>query len=488
MLHPLVLNDIVGVISAFESQKKEDACTAILFPLSLKDLEVFQVTPSQGYIHIVHRPDLQKKELTKEAQIYDVVILNEQGKVSARLKGLSMVLLDRKRAHSAKKESSNEQTKKIKRIFAEALKIDKGHLDEDVSIDRLGVDSLLLMEILQRISNEYKLELKASDFVGLSTIKDFVIYLNSRFEISAKELNVEESRRSVRHKSGKNSIKAIKTGQSESENKFWQNYQYAFSSCNDFKVFFLKSTQNINAEVISCGKGESLIFLPPIESTATAWIHQIRALSRNFHIIVFNYPGYGRSEYSYKYSHLDYISENLLGITRLLHIRYPFHMVGWSMGGMVAQIFSERYPRKIKSLTLVNTTAYLGEEDSIENTYRLAKLLEKDFYAHLSRKDQTKREASLEFIKATSNNEISLHYYEKILKFDFRNQIDRIKTPTLIVAGGMDKISSPKHARFMHEAMRNSQYRELKTGGHYIPLQNPRYFNKTLKQFIQANK
>ncbi|EDN72476.1 hydrolase, alpha/beta fold [Beggiatoa sp. SS] len=170
----------------------------------------------------------------------------------------------------------------------------------------------------------------------------------------------------------------------------------------------------------------------------------------------------------------------------LININQPFHLIGWSLGGLISQIMAKKYAPHIKSLTLVNTTAKLEEEDSIENAYHLAQLLREDFEHHLPQKRRSKREGSIDFIKATDNNQISLHYIHQVLQFDFRSQIASIQIPTLVIAGGEDQITPPHYAEWIHNNIKGSKYEKLEKGGHYMPLQNAEYFNQQWFNFIQT--
>lgn len=48
--------------------------------------------------------------------------------------------------------------------------------------------------------------------------------------------------------------------------------------------------------------------------------------------------------------------------------------------------------------------------------------------------------------------------------------------PTLIVAGGQDRLLQPDHARLIHRALPQSELVELPDGAHFIPYQRPAEF------------
>ncbi|MGA1825408.1 MAG: alpha/beta fold hydrolase [bacterium] len=378
-------------------------------------------------------------------------------------------------------------THTIKKIVSDVLRVNITHLNEDALIDEFGVDSILLMEIITKISEEYRLNLGISDVKQLLTIQQMADYIYTQCGNKKDMDSPEEFKKGHEHyDTSKSSYdKQINASQVPYYSRFIEDYHYAFSMCRKYKNFFIQSSQNINVEVITCGEGETLIFLPPIFSLVTSWMHQIVKFSQIFKVIVFHYPGYGRSEYSSKHSNFNDIAESIIECIDILNIHTPYHLVGWSMGGLISQIISLNKTQRIKTLTLVNTTSRLEEQDSTDNLNRIITLLMKDFESHVPDAMRSKKEGKIDFIKATYSNTINLQYVEQVLQFDFRNQVSMISAPTLIVAGGEDVLTPPRYSEYLHENIKDSEYHLLKKGGHYIPLQNHKFFNTTLKAFFK---
>ncbi len=53
--------------------------------------------------------------------------------------------------------------------------------------------------------------------------------------------------------------------------------------------------------------------------------------------------------------------------------------------------------------------------------------------------------------------------------------------------GEKDPISTIPRGRFLHRRIKKSEYILLKEGGHYIPIQNPEFFNSVFLEFIKKN-
>ncbi|HIE00798.1 MAG TPA: alpha/beta fold hydrolase [Thiotrichaceae bacterium] len=422
----------------------------------------------------------------------DISLNRHQDKVNQRMPSLpEEPTLNRLETKSTlqsvtKIHSLEAEIDELKQLFSEALKLDVIHLDEHSMLEQFGVDSLVLMDVIQKMSQRYQLKLKVSDLIGLNTIKDFAHYIIN-FQSSATHIKKgkPESESSLTLL-GNHQPLIRKTAPSHWHEQLLENDNDVFSNDENVNLFQIKSSQGIHVEILSCGKGTPVVLLPPIDCLATAWLYQILELSQQFQVLVFHYPGYGNSEFHDEQSHFEAIGDSILDLLNLININQPFHLIGWSLGGLISQIMAKKYAPHIKSLTLVNTTAKLEEDDSIENAFKLAKLLREDFEHHLPQKRRSKREGSIDFIKATDNNQISLHYIHQVLQFDFRSQIASIQIPTLVIAGGEDHIAPPRYAEWIHNNIKGSRYEKLDKGGHYMPLQNAEYFNQQWFNFIQT--
>ena len=69
---------------------------------------------------------------------------------------------------------------KVKKILADHLEIDENEIDEETTLDDLGVDSLDAVEIVMEMEDEFGIEIQ-SDEIG-SSVKDFVDYIESKLD------------------------------------------------------------------------------------------------------------------------------------------------------------------------------------------------------------------------------------------------------------------------------------------------------------------
>ncbi|MCV6604500.1 MAG: malonyl-ACP O-methyltransferase BioC [Porticoccaceae bacterium] len=83
-----------------------------------------------------------------------------------------------------------------------------------------------------------------------------------------------------------------------------------------------------------------------------------RSLSRSRPVILVDLPGFGNSQ---PWTHLDQ-EELLAALARQLPVQ--FHLLGWSLGGMLATAFCNRYPGRVgKLITLASNACFVASEN-----------------------------------------------------------------------------------------------------------------------------
>ena len=106
----------------------------------------------------------------------------------------------------------------------------------------------------------------------------------------------------------------------------------------------------------SVGEGPPLILIAGLGASLTSWGSLGRLLGRRFRTILYDQRGIGRSSaYGGDYS-LSLLAGDLRELADALE--FPrFHIVGASLGGMVAMRFAIDHPDRVGRLVLVSTRA-----------------------------------------------------------------------------------------------------------------------------------
>ena len=183
---------------------------------------------------------------------------------------------------------------------------------------------------------------------------------------------------------------------------------------------------------------------------------------------------------------------DLLGLT-------DFHLMGVSMGGMIAQEYAVAYPGDLRSAAYACTYAAPGPFCSrmFAMWANMAPVLGVPFVM----RDVTlwaftlpffeKREADLaEFETAMRYMDQPVHAYlaqlAVIQNHDTTDRLNQITVPSLVLAGEEDILIPVALSRRIHEAISGSQWATTK-GGHACLWEHPAEFNKTFLDFIRRH-
>lgn len=181
------------------------------------------------------------------------------------------------------------------------------------------------------------------------------------------------------------------------------------------------------------------------------------------------------------------------------------HVIGASMGGMIAQILAARYPQKVQTLNLLFTSnnrallpppfpkqflSLMGrpkstdEEGMVAHSIRLFSAIGSPAHFNLDEARETARK----LYRRSFHPAGVMQQFLAILCTGSLSKVDReIKQPTLVVHGSKDRLLSPSHGRAVAKSIKNARFQLIDGMGHDIP----KYFVPQLvdlfNQHIQAH-
>ncbi len=242
--------------------------------------------------------------------------------------------------------------------------------------------------------------------------------------------------------------------------------------------------------------GDLIVFLHPAFSDHHAFDQQINYFSKNYRIITIDLIGHGLSKANKSIDRIDASANHINEIIEIEGFK-DTHLVGVSMGSLIAQYFALKYPKKTKSLTA------LGGYNINKDNKEVAKAQRNSNFGLISRaifSMKSFRKQTAKIITKTKNGEAlfyeSTKYYERksfIVMQGLQNVIKnreniRPNYPILILTGEFDIELSQKIAKEWSNELDNSEYCIIKNAGHCANIDKPDDFNKLVEQFIYTNK
>ena len=251
------------------------------------------------------------------------------------------------------------------------------------------------------------------------------------------------------------------------------------------------------------GVGEPLILIMGIGYDATLWMNQIPAFSQEFQVIAFDNRDVGRSSQAAGAYTIADMADDVAGLMDGLQIERA-HVLGISMGGMIAQEFALRYPHRVNKLILTGTGAATGRArfDPI-STWNFVKqhdteglaFAAQQFYWLFSTdflRNHQAVDATLTML-ASNPNPVSPEAYARqasaYLQHDALDRDGDIKAPTLVITGEQDKLTPPWIGRELADAIPGAKFQLVEGPGssHVLPIERPDDFNKIALSFLKSD-
>jgi len=252
------------------------------------------------------------------------------------------------------------------------------------------------------------------------------------------------------------------------------------------------------------GSGDdALVLLHGIGGRAEVWQPQLDAFATRFCVVAWNMPGYGGSTPlpEMNFPALADALEALLDTIAADRV----HLVGHSMGGMVAQEFLRHRARRVTSLCLYATSPGLAQPESPQAA-AAAKARAREFMTRrigpldagrtmrdmaeslldqlLSpRAPESARASAIESV-ASVPPDVYRQAMRCILSFDGTGIVPTIACPTLVIAGGEDRTIPPSVVEAMAEQIPGARFECIQGVGHLANLEDPPSFNRVLSDFL----
>jgi pimeloyl-[acyl-carrier protein] methyl ester esterase len=244
------------------------------------------------------------------------------------------------------------------------------------------------------------------------------------------------------------------------------------------------------------GQGKPLVMLHGWGMHGGIWGDTVRRLAQDFEVHNVDLPGHGASKLQGVFT-LD-------EVVAILDEKFdqPVTVLGWSLGGIIAQHWAVRSPQKIERLILVaSTPCFTQREDwscgmAAENLQQFAAELEKNHAATLRRflalqvrGSENEREL-LNALRAQlfSRGEPDLPALrgglDVLRDADLRVQATAITQPTLVVAGQRDKLTPPEASHHLAQAMQHACVIEVVGAAHAPFLSHTETVVEHIKKFL----
>jgi len=228
------------------------------------------------------------------------------------------------------------------------------------------------------------------------------------------------------------------------------------------------------------GAGEPLLLIAGLASDLYTWKKALPQLEKRHKVIVFDNRGSGLTETSAAAFTISTLSDDAARLLQALDIKRA-HVVGWSMGGNVAQELALRHPEKVGALVLMSTYMKTPDRSSFALDVMIHSVREGAsmetfmmmMQAWCSTHAACEGKRAVWNAATTGEHGFSIEGFARqktaLDGFDSRSRVREITLPTLVVHGSEDIMVPPQFGQDLASQIFGSELHRVVGAGHFLP-------------------
>ena len=211
---------------------------------------------------------------------------------------------------------------------------------------------------------------------------------------------------------------------------------------------------NIKMNYESAGNGEPIVLITGLGGDVSFWNSMVPLLSDKFRVITLDNRGSGKTECPDEPFDMRILGDDIIRLLDSLSIKKA-HILGWSMGGNIAQEIALGYPERVASLILVSTylrrpsrSSYMMNimVESVRSGGNIEYLFKTMQALCMTEESFRKMEERGSYPPARIDISLEQFAYQMaaVDGFDIRGKAKNIRVPTRIIHGKADIMVPPR--------------------------------------------
>jgi len=252
------------------------------------------------------------------------------------------------------------------------------------------------------------------------------------------------------------------------------------------------------------GQGDPLVMIQGFGGGHDAWFFQTRAFRKYYRVITFDNRGIGKTDRSPEPYTIRTMADDTVGLMDHLGVENA-HVLGMSLGGMVAQEVAINYAERVGKLVLVCTSTGEGEISDVHpEMLRAMGVKEGSEAPDLRSVDFNK---SMSTIVSLAFNrrlyrmilvplsriqmkrigvEAHIQQMEAVVGHSTVDRLHLIKAPTLVITGTEDRIISPRSSDEIAGRIPDARLVKIEGGSHAFSMEMRGRFNKEVLDYLRG--
>ena len=227
----------------------------------------------------------------------------------------------------------------------------------------------------------------------------------------------------------------------------------------------------------------SVVLIPGMMCNEDIFSNQINVLKKGFNVIVIEF-----NEHRYIELGVKNLASNLPN---------KFHLLGHSMGGIIAMELVKQHSKRVLSLALLNTNPYEEKQELKDKRNKTLKeldaldlisLMKSDYISRYFPDDcRDKNKLIQQCVDMASKLDKKVFYNQSVALRDRKDQtfiLENLNCKTLIICGERDEMCPVSYHSNMNKMIKSSDLIVLEDVGHMPMLECPQKLNNYLKNFF----
>ena len=242
--------------------------------------------------------------------------------------------------------------------------------------------------------------------------------------------------------------------------------------------------------------GEPLLLIHGLGADSRGWIMQKRALASRFRLVMVDNRGVGRSDSPPGPYDMEVMAAD--AIAALDHAGYgSAHILGASMGGILAQVIGVRHPERVRSLTLACTAAHhygwrkdlLADWAEQAESIGMREFVRRNLHWMIGSRSVRRMAPAMTILGPLAFNvaaESFIAQIHAILDIDdgLRDELATVSVPTLVLCGSQDVLTTQGDSEEIADLIPGAELAIVRGGAHLFMVEQAGAFNRTVTDFL----
>jgi pimeloyl-ACP methyl ester carboxylesterase len=244
----------------------------------------------------------------------------------------------------------------------------------------------------------------------------------------------------------------------------------------------------------TAGQGQPVLFIHGLGSSSRDWEPQVAFFSKDYQVVTFDLRGHGQSQKPPGPYSMQLFARDTAELLKQLNLT-PVHIVGISLGGMIAFQLTVDNPELAKSLVIVNS----GPEVVVRSLKDRWQVFLRTSIVHLlgmrkmgevlskrlfPKEEQAALRETFASRWAENDPKAYLATLRAIVGWSVAEHLEKIGLPTLVIAADEDYTPVAAKEAYVGK-MQQADLVVIEDSRHGTPIERPEEFNEVVRTFLK---